>query len=75
MEPLLDSAAAAEALADLGSSVRSEKTLRKLRCTGGGPRFRRLGHKPVYRLSDLESWIEERLSEPSASNAEIEVQS
>jgi hypothetical protein len=71
MEPLLDTEAAAKALANLGVS-RSPKTLRKLRCVGGGPRFRRLGAKPVYRRSDLEAWIEGRLSEPAASNAEAD---
>jgi len=71
MEPLLDTEAAAAALADLGVP-RSPKTLRKLRCIGGGPRFRRLGAKPVYTMPDLIDWIEGRLSEPVASNAEAD---
>ena len=71
MEKLLDTTAAAMALADLGVP-RSPATLRKLRCVGGGPNFRRLGAKPVYRLADLEAWIEERLSEPAANNAEAD---
>jgi hypothetical protein len=74
MEPLLDTAAAAEALANLGVP-RSPKTLRKLRCIGGGPRFRLLGAKPLYRLSDLEAWIAGRLSKPATSNAEAKAQS
>lgn len=73
MERLLDTNAAAAALADLGVP-RSPNTLRKLRCVGGGPRFRRLSRKPVYTPSDLEAWIEERLSEPALSNAEAEAQ-
>lgn len=69
MERLLDTETAAAALADLGVP-RSPATLRKLRCIGGGPRFRRLGNKPVYTLAELRAWIEERLSEPVSSNAE-----
>jgi hypothetical protein len=71
LEPLLDTAAAAEALANLGVP-RSPATLRKLRCIGGGPRFRRLGSKPVYTEGDLIAWIEERLSQPVGSNAEAD---
>ena len=51
----------------------AETTLRKFRCIGGGPRFRRLGNnKPVYTEGDLIAWIEGRLSEPVASNAEAD---
>jgi hypothetical protein len=71
MEPLFDTNAAAEALANLGVQ-RSPATLRKLRCVGGGPRFRRLGSKPVYTESDLIAWIEGRLSAPLGSNAEVD---
>jgi hypothetical protein len=71
MEPLLDTQTAAAALANLGVP-RSPATLRKLRCVGGGPKFRRLGSKPVYTESDLIAWIEGRLSEPAASNAEAD---
>jgi hypothetical protein len=71
MEPLLDTEAASSALDGLGVR-RSPKTLRKLRCVGGGPRFRRLGLKPVYTHSDLIAWVEEQLSAPVASNAEAD---
>jgi len=70
MERLLDTVSAAKALTDLGVP-RSAKTLRKLRCVGGGPLFRRLGAKPVYRMTDLEAWIEARLSAPAANNAAL----
>jgi hypothetical protein len=68
---LLDTAAAAHWLSDHGIR-RSPATLRKLRCLGGGPRFRRLGNKPVYTESDLIAWIEERLSEPMGSTSEAD---
>ena len=73
MEMLLDTLSAARRLTELGAS-RSPATLRKLLCTGGGPRFRRLNGKPVYTMADLEAWIEDRLSEPVASNAEADSQ-
>ena len=50
----------------------AETTLRKLRCTGGGPRFRRLGNKPVYTEADLIAWIEDGLSEPMGSTSEAD---
>ena len=71
MEPLLDTNAASEVLTELGDPHKPA-TLRKKRCTGGGPKFRRLGSKPVYTRSDLEAWIEERLSEAFGSNSEAE---
>lgn len=33
-----------------------ESTLEKLRCTGGGPVFSKMGRSVIYSLSDLESW-------------------
>lgn len=62
-ERLYDTAAAARWLATRGVR-RSPQTLRKLRCVGGGPRFRRLNRQPYYREPDLAAWIEERLSAP-----------
>jgi hypothetical protein len=69
MESLFDTAAASLWLGEHGIS-RTPKTLRKLRCTGGGPRFRRLGNQPVYTVPDLERWVEALLSEPASNNAE-----
>jgi hypothetical protein len=74
MEPLLDTFAASQWLAEYGIS-RSPKTLRKLRCVGGGPRFRRLNSRPFYTAPDLEQWVESLLSEPATTNAEAEAQS
>ncbi|MBF0311095.1 MAG: helix-turn-helix domain-containing protein [Magnetococcales bacterium] len=35
-------------------------TLEKLRCTGEGPRYSKLGKIVVYRISDLLAWAESR---------------
>lgn len=69
MHRLCDTETASLYLAECGVP-RSPATLRKLRCVGGGPRFRRLNGKPLYATEDLDGWIEERLSPPASSNAE-----
>ncbi len=38
----------------------SPRTLEKLRTIGGGPRFRKLGRRVVYTLSDLDAWADAR---------------
>jgi predicted DNA-binding transcriptional regulator AlpA len=38
----------------------SRTTLQALRSKGGGPPFAKLGHRVVYRLEDVERWIQER---------------
>ena len=38
----------------------SERTLERLRATGGGPRFVKVGRLIRYRESDLESWLAAR---------------
>lgn len=48
----------------------SSATLRKLACVGGGPKFRRFGRHVRYDPSDLNAWIESRLSKPLASTSE-----
>lgn len=37
----------------------SRTTLATMRRKGGGPKFAKLGHRIVYRLADVERWIEE----------------
>jgi hypothetical protein len=71
MEPLLDTEAAAQRLAELGVR-RSPKTLRKLRCVGGGPKFRRLNGRPYYTGRDLVAWVEARLTAPVGSTSEAD---
>jgi excisionase family DNA binding protein len=38
----------------------SASTLRKLRLTGGGPRFMKLGRAVRYREQDLDAWLNAR---------------
>jgi hypothetical protein len=49
---------------------RTPNTLRKLRCTGGGPTYRKLNGKPYYTEDDLADWIWSRLSGPIRSTSE-----
>lgn len=37
-------------------------TLQKLATVGGGPSYRRFGHRAVYTAADLDNWIERKLS-------------
>jgi hypothetical protein len=69
MDPLLDTVAAADWL-DRHGVRRSPATLRKLRCLGGGPRYRKLNSRPYYTEPDLIAWVEERLSVPVGSTSE-----
>lgn len=46
-----------EAAAYLGLSP---KTLVKMRVTGGGPRYAKVGRRVIYDVADLDSWIEKR---------------
>ncbi|WP_421579482.1 helix-turn-helix transcriptional regulator [Shinella sp. M31] len=38
----------------------SKSTLDKLRCSGGGPRFYKLGRAVIYDVTDLDAWKAER---------------
>ena len=38
----------------------SESTLAKLRLNGNGPTYCKLGRRVVYRLADLEQWLQSR---------------
>ena len=71
MERLLDTRAASKYLEEKGVS-RTEKTLRKLRCLGGGPTYRLLNGKPFYTEPGLDAWVEERLSAPMRSTSETD---
>jgi hypothetical protein len=46
-------------------------TLSKLRCTGGGPKFRRAGRWPIYETADLDAWAEARRSKKVASTSDL----
>ncbi len=47
-----------EAAAYLSVAV---QTLQKWRSSGGGPPYAKIGRRVVYRLTDLERWLESRL--------------
>ncbi|MDE0407757.1 MAG: helix-turn-helix domain-containing protein [Alphaproteobacteria bacterium] len=38
----------------------SPKTLVKMRVTGGGPRYAKVGRRVIYDVADLDSWVEKR---------------
>jgi hypothetical protein len=46
---------ATQAASQVGLSV---STLAKLRLRGGGPAYCKLGRRVIYRLDDLEAWLE-----------------
>lgn len=41
----------------------SASTLNKLRLTGGGPRFAKLGSRVIYPAAELDAWVGARLRE------------
>ena len=47
----------------------SSSTLRKLRLTGQGPRFMKLGRAVRYRPSDLEAWLDGRSVQSTSETA------
>ena len=53
----------AQAAQAVGVSVR---TLESLAAQGKGPRVTRIGGRCLYRLCDLESWLEQQASGPAA---------
>lgn len=64
-----DRSEAASYLTECGLKY-SKNTLQKLATVGGGPTYRRFGHRAVYLQSDLDIWISEKLSAPRRSTAE-----
>jgi excisionase family DNA binding protein len=49
----------------------SKSTLAKLRLTGDGPHYVRLGRRVLYDVADLDSWIAAR-KRSSTSDAEVQ---
>lgn len=46
----------------------SPKTLAKYACVGGGPKFRKFGTmRVIYKIEDLDEWIERQLSKTFSS--------
>ena len=69
-EPLMRRADAAKYLHQRVGAYTAQ-TLAKLACTGGGPRFVKVGHFPLYKASDIEQWIAARMSPLVAHNSEL----
>jgi hypothetical protein len=66
---LLTRAQAGAALRARGFPI-CDRTLARKACVGGGPKFRRFGRVPLYRLSDLLLWAQSRLSAPVSNTSE-----
>lgn len=47
----------------------AESTLEKLRVTGGGPPYHKLGRAVRYRFSDLDTWARSRLVTSTSEQA------
>jgi hypothetical protein len=47
----------------------SAKWLAKLAVVGGGPQFRKIGRFPVYTRSDLDEWVEAKITAPRRSTS------
>jgi hypothetical protein len=48
----------------------SEKTLGKLACVGGGPRFHKAGPAALYLPSDLDEWAQSKIGPAQASTSD-----
>jgi hypothetical protein len=64
----LDRAEAAQYLTERGLRV-SKNTLQKWVTVGGGPTYRRFGHRAVYKSADLDAWAERKLTAPRQTYA------
>lgn len=64
--------AAAQYLREKWGIPRSEKTLAKLACIGGGPVYRLWGRIPLYTTADLDAYAEAKLGKPVHSTSEYE---
>ena len=60
---LLRRAEAARYVQDRRGYPCSPRTLAKYAVVGGGPRFRKAGRFPLYDPSDLDDWINDKLSD------------
>ncbi len=69
-EKFLDRPEAADYITSLGLQI-SKNTLQKYVTVGGGPTYRRFGKRAVYLASDLDAWVQQRLSAPRCSSSFI----
>ena len=42
-------------------------TLNKLRCSGGGPRFAKVGRRVIYNVADIDVWLAKHLKTSTSS--------
>lgn len=68
---LLRRAEAAQHIHDKWGYPCSPRTLAKYAVIGGGPRFRKAGRYPFYHPDDLDSWINDKLSDPVTSTSAL----
>ncbi|MFT7569459.1 MAG: hypothetical protein ACI9JL_000478 [Paracoccaceae bacterium] len=61
---------ASEYLLRVHGVSRKPKTLAKLACVGGGPKFRKDGRFPLYPVIELDAYARTKLGELVSSNAE-----
>lgn len=64
----LDRAEAADYLTAKGLKT-SKNTLQKWVTVGGGPLYRRFGHRAVYLASDLDAWAKQKMGAPALTYA------
>lgn len=70
----LTSPEASQYLALAHGVIRSPKTLDRLRCTGGGPRFQKLDRSVLYTPAELDAWVSAKISGLVGSTSEADVQ-
>lgn len=69
-QPLMSTRDAAAYLNERGIPY-APATLEKLRCVGGGPRFRKYGPRVRYDRADLDAWADSKISDPVSSTSEL----
>jgi hypothetical protein len=70
-EALLGRRDGADALTEAGYPT-AEATLATKAVRGGGPIYRRYGHRVIYRWGDLLDWAQSRVSPPMRSTSEAD---
>jgi len=68
-EPTVLTRDSAAAYLELRGYPITAKRLSKLAHEGGGPEYRRWGHRAVYRPADLLTWAEARASAPKCHSS------
>lgn len=67
---LLTEAETAKMLKEANIGIGSPATIRRMRCTGGGPNFVKVGVWVRYRRDDVKAYIRERISAPIENTAQ-----